>query len=175
MLFIADLNLVKTWKQNVFQNENEYIASFVFFTSFFSHSLLSCTPKWRQFTTWHLLLDFVSLGRTFSQSVGNVENDWKGDFLFSFLVLADLRAWGFKMRVKTTYKWKSRFPVELVSMPAPRHTRDSLCDTKCVTDLSTCVSCVIWIISRWLAKISVGRVKYFTAQSWRDTETLPFE
>jgi len=30
------------------------------------------------------------------------------------------------MRVKTTSKWKPRFPAELVSMPAPRHTGDSL-------------------------------------------------
>lgn len=92
--------------------------------SFFFHSLLSYTLRWRQFTTWRLLCDFPSLGRTFFQSVGNVENGWKGDFLFSFLVLADLQARGFKMRVKTAPKWKSRFQVELVSMPAPRHTRD---------------------------------------------------
>ena len=39
------------------------------------------------------------------------------------------------MRVKTACKWKPRFPVELASMPAPRHTRDSLYDIGCVTDI----------------------------------------
>lgn len=111
MSIIADSNLVTTWRQNIFQNENELIVSFVLFISSFSHSLLSYTLRWRQFTTWHLLCDFPSLGRTFSPSVGNVENGWKGDFLFSFLFWQTCRLevlkWEWKLLLNGSHVFQS--------------------------------------------------------------------